>query len=178
VVQFGVFVNNNNDDDDTELDFLTNTWEIGDAGLGNLVGDEKIGLFMELEGPAEIEISNSVVTLDGDELTAFEFDFNGLTTLRMIGNDIQDNFFFTNEDNRGVFIDRIGAGSTFQFEDNFITLQGDDARGLEIDAFGVINLVDTGFINIININAFGDFEFDFDGATPNGQLNINGALVP
>ena len=112
VVQFGVFVNNANDDDSTELNFLTNTWEIGDAGVSNVVGDEKFGLFMELEGPAEIEISNSVVTLDGDDLTGFEFDFNEQTILRMNSNSIVDTSLAANDDNRGIFIDRIGQGST------------------------------------------------------------------
>ena len=55
---------------------------------------------------------------------------------------------------------------------------GDDARGLEIDAFGVINLIDTSPGNLITIGPFGDFAFDFDGATPNGQLLINGVFVP
>ncbi len=178
VVQFGVFVNNANDDDSTELNFLTNTWEIGDAGVSNVVGDEKFGLFMELEGPAEIEISNSVVTLDGDDLTGFEFDFNEQTILRMNSNSIVDTSLAANDDNRGIFIDRIGQGSTFQFENNAITMLGDDARGLEIDAFGVINLIDTSPGNLITIGPFGDFAFDFDGATPNGQLLINGVFVP
>lgn len=173
--QIGISLFNDTSDDFTELTILGNTVDLEGDDLDTTPA-RGFGFNIELDGDADVVISNNVITLDGTDLTGMELDFAGETDLFMVSNTIQDQFTLFDSDNEGIDIDRLGEGSFLLFDDNSVFVDGD--FGLRIDAFGVVELDGPDRPNNVFAFDFGANDFIFTGPTPIGQLNINGILVP
>lgn len=169
--QDGIDLLNENRFDITDLEFKGNVFNIDNDF--SVLGQRKFGMRIDLDGPGFIDIDGTDMNIDGAEVHGMYFRFDETTTLSMITNDIQSTP--PSFDGFAIEVDRIGDGSIFEFDDNFIFMRGGD-DGLDIDAFGVIQLIGRTEGNVI-IVPNGSF-FDFSGPRPRGQLLINGQLLP
>jgi len=144
--------------------------------------DNSIGLNLQTSGESDILIDGNEFTFAGVDSTGMQFNLAPETELFLLDNQLR----FDADGGTGMFFTLVSQPSAFTINDNEIGLFDNDAsleRGMIFQAvIGSPLLTGTQnnrifLLNPNDPNAFLETVFSF-GGTANGQILVNGAVVP
>lgn len=165
-----------------ELDLILQGNRVDSTVIGNLTG-QQIGLLMRTFGPSFSNINSNDFRFTGGEGRGMDFSLAAETTMSITNNTIIDN----TDGGAGMIFTTVSQPSNFTISGNNIGLF-DTGTGAEegirfISVAGTVNLFGNQNNQVVlgNPNAPGAFIesiFTMPAGTNNGQIIVNGVLVP